>query len=752
MRNFKTTILMAAVIAMAATTTWGATILLTQADVGGPTLTGNDYLLTQNVTWTSGNAFVFGNNATFDGQGFSVSYTGPSGSSGKGFDTFGSNYTLKNVTINDAPDQGVWGVNVSNILIENVTANNCGENGIALLGGDNQEVSNCSIIGCGFDATNSFFQVGVLFGGGGPQSNIDIHDCTITANFQMGLQVNTVSGSNFITDNEISLIHNIGMRLEGTLDNLLVDGNNIHDNNSEGIRVRGSIANMSISNNTIFNNTNEGIDVNCPETVPSDVTGNVVANNADPEIFAKNVDVIGNAVKGRVFIQADSGQTVNVKRNCIDGEGVSQVMDIGPAGGATFIVENNTINNYSNDAIRIHTAGTAQFNYNLITGITLQFNRGTFAFPAATSSLFANVFWNPTGTGGGCAGGANAVSPSGGAPICPNASDDPQYQSLDVFNPLFLAPGCGAANPLIRNGSRGAHGDSDGDGTADCDDTEVCDGLDNDGDGQIDEGFDADNDGVADCYDNCPGTFNPDQTDTDNDGAGDACDGCPNDPLKTSPGICGCGVVETGDTDLDGTPDCLDGCPNDPNKVAPGDCGCGIADTDTDNDGTPDCNDLCPNDPNKIAPGDCGCGIADTDTDNDGTPDCNDLCPNDPNKIAPGDCGCGIADTDTDSDGVPDCDDNCPNTFNPGQEDCDNDGIGDVCEAVTEAQKCAAVELAVIDCVCNSGAALTNIRDFCDLLIQCLDAEIAAADLCDPASCRATVLANINTLLGSNCQ
>lgn len=52
-----------------------------------------------------------------------------------------------------------------------------------------------------------------------------------------------------------------------------------------------------------------------------------------------------------------------------------------------------------------------------------------------------------------------------------------------------------------------------------------------------------------------------------------------------------------------------DNCPNDPNKTEPGICGCGVPDTDTDNDGTPDCNDLCPNDINKTDPGTCGCGI-----------------------------------------------------------------------------------------------------------------------------------------------
>jgi hypothetical protein len=49
-------------------------------------------------------------------------------------------------------------------------------------------------------------------------------------------------------------------------------------------------------------------------------------------------------------------------------------------------------------------------------------------------------------------------------------------------------------------------------------------------------------------------------------------------------------------------------CPDDPNKTEPGSCGCGIADTDTDLDGTPDCDDNCPNDPNKTDPGICDCG------------------------------------------------------------------------------------------------------------------------------------------------
>lgn len=59
------------------------------------------------------------------------------------------------------------------------------------------------------------------------------------------------------------------------------------------------------------------------------------------------------------------------------------------------------------------------------------------------------------------------------------------------------------------------------------------------------------------CIDNCPDSFNPDQSDRDGDGAGDACDACPDDPNKTAPGGCGCGISDA-DANHNGIPDCHD--------------------------------------------------------------------------------------------------------------------------------------------------------------------------------------------------
>ncbi len=67
-----------------------------------------------------------------------------------------------------------------------------------------------------------------------------------------------------------------------------------------------------------------------------------------------------------------------------------------------------------------------------------------------------------------------------------------------------------------------------------------------------------------------------------------AADKCCDDPTKTEPGMCGCGVPDA-DDDMDGMINCKETCPSDPDKTAPGMCGCGIADNDSDGDGTIDC-------------------------------------------------------------------------------------------------------------------------------------------------------------------
>jgi len=82
------------------------------------------------------------------------------------------------------------------------------------------------------------------------------------------------------------------------------------------------------------------------------------------------------------------------------------------------------------------------------------------------------------------------------------------------------------------------------------------------GDGSGDE----DGDGLTDLDEACSYGTSPCLADTDEDGVDDGIDGCPNDPDKTEPGDCGCGVS---DTDLDGDliPDCIDPCPADPDNM-----------------------------------------------------------------------------------------------------------------------------------------------------------------------------------------
>jgi hypothetical protein len=65
------------------------------------------------------------------------------------------------------------------------------------------------------------------------------------------------------------------------------------------------------------------------------------------------------------------------------------------------------------------------------------------------------------------------------------------------------------------------------------------------------------------------------------------------------------------DSDDDEMADNLDSCPDDPNKTDPGVCECGIPDTDRDQDGKLDCQDNCPDIKNPGQEDTDGDGIGD---------------------------------------------------------------------------------------------------------------------------------------------
>ncbi len=258
--------------------------------------------------------------------------------------------------------------------------------------------------------------------------------------------------------------------------------------------------------------------------------------------------------------------------------------------------------------------------------------------------------------------------------------------------------------------------DTDNDGVRDNNDAfprDASETADTDGDGTGDNAdTDGDNDGINDDVDNCPAVNSTDQTDTDGDGKGNVCDndddgdGVPDgsDAFPLNPD-------EQVDTDSDGTGDNSDNCPAVSNNQSEDNDQDGVGDAcdnDDDNDGIGDAQDNCPVNANPgqlNADGDELGNVCDTDDDNDGTDDAQDNCPltanadqTDTDQDGQGnacdtdDDGDGLTDAeesakgtnpllaDTDSDGSDDGADNCPAVSNSGQDDMDEDNVGDACD------------------------------------------------------------------------